>query len=331
MMGQETVLVTGAGGFIGSNLVDDQLGKGRRVIAFDIDVSRLSHLADHPACVLVEGDVRNSALLAEHVAGADIIFHLASAHLEVSKSDAYFWETNVNAVRNLLKLAVDHGVSRFVHCSSVGVYGPLRDLPADERTPCRPEILYEETKLKGEAVVRDFVESHGLSAVILRPAWVYGPRCPRTLKLFRTLKRRRFLMVGRGDNMRHPIYITDMLQAFELAATRPDIEGQTFVVASDKPVKLQELVDTIIGVQKLDYRPARIPLPVMTPMCWAVERTFQLIGKEPPFSTRSLKFFTESSAFDISKAKDTLRFKPQVPLLNGLSRTHEHFVRSGLL
>ena len=330
-MSAQTVLVTGAGGFIGSNLVDDQLARGRKVIAFDLNLDRLSHLSEDALSHCVVGDVRDEGRLAELMANTDVVFHLASAHLEVSKDDSYFWETNVQAVKTLLELASKNKVRRFVHCSSVGVYGPLAKLPADENTACHPEILYEETKLAGEQAVRDHVKATGLSALILRPAWVYGPRCPRTLKLFRTIKKKRFFMVGRGDNLRHPIYISDMLEAFELAAVAENVDGETYVIASDEPVSLRGLVNAIIDVQQLSFNPLTVPLPLMRPTCWAIESVFKLIGKEPPFSTRSLKFFTESSAFKTEKARAELGFSPTVRLQDGLSRTYEYYRENRLL
>ncbi|MDQ3581931.1 MAG: NAD(P)-dependent oxidoreductase [Pseudomonadota bacterium] len=341
MGAQETALVTGAGGFIGSNLVDDQLARGRRVIAIDVHLDRLDHLRSNPACQLQVGDVRDAAFLSRVIAGSDIpkvdipkvdiIFHLASAHLEVAKSEAYFWETNVEAVQSLLEIARNNGVRRFVHTSSVGVYGPLTTLPADEASACYPDILYERTKLEGEETVTRFVKDTGFPAVILRPAWVYGPRCPRTLKLFRTIKKRRFVMVGEGENMRHPIHIRDMLTAFELAATRPGIEGEAFVVASDHAVRLKDLITEIIAVQGLRFSPIRVPMGAMTALCLGMEGVFKVLGKEPPFSTRSLKFFTESSAFDIAKARRLLGFAPAVALHEGLAHTYRHYLAEGLL
>jgi dihydroflavonol-4-reductase len=95
-------------------------------------------------------------------------------------------------------------VRRFVHCSTVGVYGPLESLPADETTPPMPDIAYERSKLEGEAAIRSVAEEAGLEAVILRPTWVYGPLCPRTQKLIRTVARKRFFFRGDGSNRRHP-------------------------------------------------------------------------------------------------------------------------------
>ncbi len=330
-MAEDTVLITGAGGFIGSHLVDDQLARGKQVIALDLNLYRLRHTATMALCHQVVGDVQDATLLKDVLNGVDTVFHLASAHLEVSKSDAYFHEVNVTAVQTLLRLAYRQGIRRLVHCSSVGVYGPLATLPADETTACHPDTVYEETKLRGEKVVRQFVEETGFSAVVLRPAWVYGPRCPRTLKLFRTIQKKRFVMVGKGDNYRHPIYISDMLQAFNLAAQRPGIDGETFLIASAEPVQLSVLIAHIMAVQQVHFRPLAMPLALMTPVCGIVEQGCKWIGKEPPFSTRSLKFFTESSAFDIAKARRELGFAPQIALADGLEKTRQYYVDQGLL
>jgi len=323
------VLVTGAGGFIGSNLVDDQLSKGRKVSALDINLDRLGHLANHPDVDLVLGDIRDTALLERIIPGHDVVFHLASAHLEVGVPDTFFEEVNVDAVRNVVRISKDGGVGRLVHCSSVGVYGPLKTLPADEATMCAPDIPYEKTKLAGEQIVKE--SSGGLEYVILRPSWVYGPRCPRTLKLFRAIRSGKFFMVGSAKTYRHPIYISDMLQGFECAATSDSACGETLIVGAAEPVMLENLIQEVARAQSIQFRPLTVPMFIMLPACFFIEKIFGIIGKEPPFSRRSLKFFTESSAFDISKARRVLGYEPQVSLADGLKRTNEHFVSDGLL
>lgn len=317
------VLITGAGGFIGSHLVEDQLRRNNHVTALDINLDRLAHLAGRENCQLVIGDIKDDALLKKVVPGIACIFHLASAHLEVSKSESFFWETNVNALKRFLAIADENGVKRFVHCSSVGVFGKLASLPADENSPCRPDILYEKTKLAGENEVVAFSKNHRLPIVVLRPAWVYGPRCPRTQKLFRTIKKGRFFMVGSGKNLRHPIYITDMSEAFHLAAEGDTASGEIFIIASTEALPLKTLVREIARVQGAHLPAFSIPLPLMRIMCALVERLFKTLGKEPPFSSRSLKFFTESSAFDISKAQKMLHFQPRIDLHKGLSLTND--------
>ena len=168
-MAVERVLITGAGGFIGSNLVDDQLARGRAVTAFDINLDRIAHQRDNPQCKLVTGDVRDSELMEKTVPGHDIVFHLASAHLEVNEGPSYFEDINVNAVRRLIEICQGSDVQRLVHCSSVGVYGPLEKLPADEETECRPEIPYEITKLAVRLGSHGRLEGNGVSCCFEGP------------------------------------------------------------------------------------------------------------------------------------------------------------------
>jgi len=300
-----------------------------QVTALDLHLDRLDHLADNPDCELVTGDIRDEELLRRVIPGHDVVFHLASAHLEVGAPDSFFEEVNVDAVKSVVEIARDAGVGRLVHCSSVGVFGPLKSLPADENTDCAPDIPYEITKLAGERVVRE--TAGDLEYVILRPSWVYGPRCPRTLKLFRAIGSRKFIKVGSAQTFRHPIYITDMLQGFELAAASDTAVGQTLIVGAAEPVSLDDLIREVARAQDIDFKPITVPMFVMLPVCFVAEKVFGLIGKEPPFSRRSLKFFTESSAFDISRARAKLGYDPEVAIGEGLRKTREYYDREGLL
>src|SRR6185503_7561360 len=104
------------------------------------------------------------------VEGMDVVYHLASAHLDVSLSDAHYHRVNVGATLSLLGAARQAGVRRFVHCSSVGVIGDVKHPPADETTKCHPVNIYERTKLEGERVALDFARQTSFPVVVVRPA-----------------------------------------------------------------------------------------------------------------------------------------------------------------
>lgn len=325
------VLVTGAGGFIGSHLVRDQLARGRAVVAADIELGRLEALQLSGPLRCERLDVRATESLRPLLQGTDTVFHLAAAHLDVLKDEAYFYDVNERASAELVRLAAGSGVRRFVHCSTVGVYGPLERLPADEDTPPAPDIPYERSKLAGELAVRAASSEGSLTTVILRPAWVYGPLCPRTAKLIRTIARKRFFYVGDGSNLRHPLYISDMLEAFELAAQVEMPSGEPMIVAGPETVSVRRLVELIVAELGMSYRPPRLPAWLMAAACGVLERLAMLAGREPPFSRRSLKFFSESSAFDTSRAERVLGFKAVVDTREGLRRTIRHLREQGIL
>ena len=325
------VLVTGAGGFIGKNLVRDQLARGHSVTAIDVDCSQLEAMHFEGDLSSRRIDIRSSEEIRPHLSGQDTVFHLAAAHLEVHEDEAYFHDVNVRATSDIVRIAAEEGVGRFVHCSTAGVYGPLKSLPADEGTPAAPDIPYEKSKLAAEQAVREAATKGGLSCVIVRPAWVYGPLCPRTLKLIRTIANRRFFFIGNGDNQRHPIYITDMLDAFERAATRALPTGETIIAAGPETVTVRRLVELIVEELGLHYDPLRLPTWLMYVVCLTSEKTAGLLGRTPPFSRRSLKFFNESSGFDISKAMRMLDFHPSVDTRQGLRLTIQYYREQGIL
>lgn len=313
------VVVTGAGGFMGRHLVADQLRRGRRVVALDRDVSAL-HALSAPGLRLVEADVRDTGGLADALRGAEVVFHLAAAHLSVSAPASEYREVNVEAVRGLIALSAGEGVRRFVHCSTVGVYGVLQSVPADESTPCAPEFDYERTKLEGERLLLEACRSDAFPGVVLRPAWVYGPGCPRTDKLFRAIGSGRFVVAGRGGNLRHSVYIRDAVEAFELAATTPDAVGETIIIADDGAHTIRELVDEIARIEGA-AAPRSVPTAALHLAGAAAEVAFGMLGKEPPLSRRSLRFFSGNTSFRTDRARSILGFSPSWSLRSGLEET----------
>ena len=315
------VLITGAGGFIGSHLVDSQLEYGYDVRAVDLHLDLLRHQEANPHLEAIRGDITEKHLVQKLVEGIDIVYHLASAHLDVSLSDEQYRRVNVGATLSLLEAARQAGVKRFVHCSSVGVIGDVQDPPADESTECHPVNIYERTKLEGERIALDFASRTGFPVVVVRPAWVYGPRCPRTEKLFRTISKGRLPIFGRGRNLRHPVYISDAVRGLELCAETRDIDGEVFIVAGETPVESRELIKVIS--RQLNARTQNIYLPLFLGQAagLTLELMFKLVKRRPPFSRRSMDFFLKHNAYTICKAQSRLNYQPEVDLITGIQKT----------
>lgn len=320
------VLVTGGGGFMGSHLVRSQLAKGRQVRALDVETSRLADLDENESLEAIQGDITDEAVQARALDGVDTVFHLASAHLQVGIPEEIFWRVNVHNQRGFLERARDAGVQRFVHTSSVGVYGQMSGEVLDEDSPCAPDILYERTKHAGEQEVRRFFEETGFPIVILRPAWVYGPGCNRTEKLFRSIRKGRFLMVGDGRSRRYTIYIDDCSEGFELAATRDNVVGETILLTDHEPVTINELTTTIAEILGVKKPKVRVPLWLMYAACLGAEGIFKILGRQPPVSRRSLRFFTNDMALNTNKTRNVLGYNPRRTLREGLELTHRWLV-----
>lgn len=320
-MSGNACVVTGAGGFIGYHLANALAAEGHRVAGVDVRFPDPGGILGPPRFLPVIADFRDSEAMKRALHGASLLFHLASAHLQVSLPKAEFWDVNVHSLPTLLQLARDAGVSRVVHTSSVGVYGDVGSTPATEATPPDPRSIYGTTKLAGERTVLEFGQQHGFEVVVLRPAWVHGPGCPRTHKLIEALRRRRFFMIGSGKNLRHPVYIEDMIEALRLAGVAQAAAGEVLIVAGERAVTTRELVDAFCGAFGLPQPLVQVPYTVGASLAICSESLCRVIGCEPPFSRRTLEFFGTSNSFDIARARAILGFTPRYSLLEGLAAT----------
>jgi len=316
----EKVLVTGAGGFIGSHLTNRLASLGKEVIAIDVKPCPPQLKSEKIYYQLL--DIRNYNHIKELLKDVKIVYHLASVHLEVHAGEEEFEDVNVRAVKDLVTASAEAGVQRFIHTSSVGIYGDVKNPPADENSPVNPVIPYDRTKLAGEQAALQTADKTGLNLIVLRPAWVYGSGCPRTLKLLRTIKKGRFFYIGKGVNFRHPLYIDDMVEAFLLASSAPPtFAGKSYIIAGPQYMTLREMVDTF--AKALGAPKPKMAVPKSLGFClgFAAELIFGIIRSEPPFSRRSLGFFEHANAFDITAAKLDLGFIPKIDLEEGLRRT----------
>jgi dihydroflavonol-4-reductase len=318
MMG--TVLVTGARGFIGSHLVQRLASLGLQVRAVD-----LRPPVGHRSSSAVQAhqvDIGNPAAVGPLLEGVETVFHLASLHLEVRADPAAFEAVNVRASADLVTLAAQQGVKRFIHTSSVGIYGDAgRGSPLREDAPKHPDSPYERSKLKGETAILSRGRDLDLDLVVLRPAWVYGPGCPRTGKLLQALRSGRFFYIGPGDNRRHPLYIDEMIDAYLLAAEAQGIRGGIYNVGGSRIMSLREMVETFARVAGAPQPRLHLPLPLGYAAGWAAELVFHAVDREPPLSRRSLAFFRSNNAWDISAARRELGFHPVIDLEEGVRRT----------
>jgi nucleoside-diphosphate-sugar epimerase len=312
------VLITGAGGFIGSHLVDSQLEQGYDVRAVDLHLELLRHQSTNPHLEAIQGSITDQDLLKRLLDGVDIVYHLASAHLDVSLSDEHYRRVNVDATLHLIEAAKEARVKRFVHCSSVGVIGDVDHPPADETTECHPTNIYERTKLEGERTALDFARRTAFSVVVMRPAWVYGPRCPRTAKLMRAISQGRFFFFGDGQNLRHPVYISDVVKGLELCSNVDNISGEIFILAGEAAVPVSELIAALSKELGVRNPKLHFPIPLGLLGGFGLEMAFKPLRKNPPFSRRSVDFFRKHNAYSIDKAKRMLGYQPKVDLRTGI-------------
>jgi nucleoside-diphosphate-sugar epimerase len=320
------VLVTGGTGFTGSHLVRRLLEKGHRVSVIDNQKGLFYDELKAAGATIEVGSITDKGLVEKMVKGCEVVHHLAAAFRQLNVPERYYWDVNVEGTRQLLDTAHRFRVRKFIYCSTQGVHGHIKNPPGNERSPIAPEDYYQLTKYEGEKVVREYVDK-GLDAVILRPTAIYGPGDPeRFLILFRMAKRESFLMFGNGQTFYHPVYIENLVDAFELAAEKEGIRGQTYIIADEHYYSLNDLVRQVATAMGVSVRIRHFPFWPLWTAAWACEMACKPLRLRPPIFRRRVDWFRQVRAFSIDKAKKELDYRPKVDLTTGLSRTAKWYV-----
>jgi len=322
------VLVTGGTGFIGRHLCRRLLAEGCRVRVLCRSGSGPGDLEGEVEAAA--GDVTDPASLPAALAGADTVFHLASALGATPFGPQGFHAVNAEGTRNVLDAARAAGTRRVVHCSSVGVLGHVQGPPAAEDSPLHPEDDYERSKARGEQIARGEAAA-GLPVVIVRPAWAYGPGDRRTFKLIRAIAKRRFFFVGDGTTREHPVFIDDLAAGIARCRSAELEPGEVITIAGDEIVTIEDLCGRI--ARALGVPPSRLHVPrePLRTAAGLLEALFKAAGREAPLTRSKVDFFLKHRAYDTMKAKRLLGFAPRVPLDEGLPRTIAWYRAQGWL
>lgn len=249
------MLVTGAGGFIGSHLTERlvELGAKTRAMVHYNALGSAGWLDESPVRKDVEviaGDIadRDSAMLA--VKGTEVVFHLASliAIPYSYRAPASYIRTNVEGTLNVLQAARDANVERVVHTSTSEVYGTAQYVPIDERHPLRGQSPYSASKIGADKVAESFHLSFGLPLVTVRPFNTFGPRQSARAVIPTIITQCLTGSVVRLGNLqptRDLNYVTDTADGFVKAAETPEAIGLTINLGSSKEINIGDLATLI--------------------------------------------------------------------------------------
>jgi len=327
------VFITGGTGFIGSRLALRCLASGDNVVVYGqentpAEKQNRKTIEDAGARVVL-ASLTDTETLSRAMDGIDVVFHLAAAQHEANVPDSLFWDVNVKATEQLLDIAADKGVGRFVHGSTIGVYGSALSGHLDESSELRPDNIYGVTKLAGEKAV--LAAADRLPVVVIRISETYGPGDRRLLKLFKAIDKRAFFMIGNGKNVHHLIYIDDLIDGFLAAANNDKALGEVFVLAGREIVTTNEMVATIARVLGRKLLPIRVPLLPMLAVAVVMESILRPLGIQPPLHRRRMDFFKKSFLFSLDKSREILGFEPRYSFHDGVVKTAQWYKSSGLL
>lgn len=304
------VLVTGAGGFIGSHLSEMLVQAGAKVRAFvrynsrngrgnleDLEPSLLSEIE------VVAGDLRDAEAVDRAITGCDIVFHLAAlVGIPYSyQNPREVIETNILGTLNILLAARDRQTARVIHTSTSEVYGSARYVPIDEAHPLQGQSPYSASKIGADKLVESFYGAYDLPVVTIRPFNSYGPRqsaravIPTIITQALTGEE---IRLGNTDTLRDFTFVKDTARAFMLAALAEKAIGTVINAGSGHEVAIGELAQTVVDTLKR-------PIPIVVD------------GARLRPSRSEVKRLLADNRL----AKELLGWEPEVGLDEGIKRT----------
>lgn len=251
------IVVTGGAGFIGSELVHQLAASEHDIVA--VDNYATGNRANLDSVIggnvaLAEADIRDESPMRPILRHAGIVFHLACLGVRHSiHSPRENHDVNATATLQLLILAREAGVGRFVHVSSSEVYGTARWAPMTEEHPTYPHTVYGASKLAGECYARAFHDTYGYPVVIVRPFNAYGPRShhegdsgeviPKFL--LRALAGKPMIVFGDGTQTRDFTYVSDTARAIREISSCDAAIGQTVNIGSGREIAINDLAEIV--------------------------------------------------------------------------------------
>lgn len=325
-----TIVVTGAAGHVGTNLCLALLADGHDVRAVDLrePVRAVRHGARW-----IRADIRDAAAVGKALDGCEIVYHLAAVISVTGGLNGLVDSVNVDGVRILAQAALERGVPRFVHCSSVHAFdlAALGGRPCDETSPrsVRADLpAYDRSKAAGEVELRRAID-HGLDAVIVNPSGILGPvddAPSRMGSVLLALWRRRLpaLVVGGFDW----VDVRDVVRALRSAATRGRT-GESYLIAGHR-VGIVEIAHVAASVSGSRVVTRTAPMALARVTAPIAELLVRRTGWGLLPTREALHALETFPSVDGSKARRELGHEPR-PFGETLADLHAYFVESGRL
>lgn len=304
------MLVTGAGGFIASHLIETLVHQGAQVRALvrynsrgDPGLLRLLPTDTLKQVELIPGDLRDLPTVQQAMQNIDLVFHLG-ALISIPYSyqhPAEVIETNINGTLNVLLAGRALGVSRIVHTSTSEVYGTAQRVPIDENHPLQGQSPYSASKIGADKIAESFYCAYNLPVVTLRPFNTYGPRQSARAVIPTIITQalsQKVIRLGNQNTRRDFTFIRDTVEGFLLAGATSGIEGGAYNLGSGSEVRIGDLAHQIV----------------------------QLIGRPVEFELDTARLRPEKSEVqrllaDNNRVRQQLGWEPQVDLAHGLQKT----------
>ncbi len=313
------VTMIGASGFVGTRLIDLLKQESERYSLKNIDLLPSYFFND----ITEIGDVREQEQMDEKLKGSDVVVLLAAQHRDDVSPTSLYYDTNVGGMRVTLNAMEKNGIKCLVFFSSVAVYGLNKKNP-NEAHPADPFNHYGKSKWQAEEVLQEWYKKHpDWNIDIIRPTVIFGERNRGNVyNLLKQISSGKFLMVGRGDNVKSMAYVGNIVAFVKFMIDKVTTGYNVFNYIDKPDTNMNDLVALVEKVLKKNIPSTHFPywMGMMGGYCFDI--LSKITGKKYAVSSVRVKKFCAVTQFDSTKAM-TSGFVPPYTLQEGLARTLE--------
>ncbi|MCM1175363.1 MAG: NAD(P)-dependent oxidoreductase [Blautia sp.] len=325
------IIVTGANGFIGTNLINELLNeKEYQITALVREKSKRNDLKEEERLSVIEVNYMEEET-GRRFHNQDICIHLIGQMGKYGVKEEEFREINVNLTMRILRWCEQEGVKQFIFCSTPGVQGFGHRLAVEEERYA-PRNFYEKTKAQAEKEIISFCQKADIKYTIIRPDFVYGPGDRRRIKMYKNIKEKKFILTTSGKAYLHPTYILDVTQGFMKSLGNVYAYNQIFNISAKEDVTSQKYLTIIADCVNSRLIHINIGYKISVFLASIAERVFEkLLKKESFVSKNKIDFLALDHSTSNKKAEKLIGFAPEYDIKKGMEQTISWCTREKLL
>ncbi|MCH8853962.1 MAG: NAD-dependent epimerase/dehydratase family protein, partial [Planctomycetes bacterium] len=327
-------LVTGATGLLGSHIVEQLHKRGRPVRALVRRSSDITWLETLPV-EIVYGDVTDPASIERAMQGVQTVYHAAA---RVGDWGAWheFQSITIDGTANMIHAAERVGVDRFVHISSISVYGYVdgEGVSFDESAPLGYGLYrwahYSRAKVQAEELIWSAQQRGKVAFTVIRPSWLYGERDRTTMgRLIRNARAGKLKLIGDGNNRLNVVHAANVAEGCILAADAERAIGEAYNCSNDGVLTQKQYFNRVAEASGAKPVSRTVPYKVVYNLAFFLECLYRLVGsKKPPLITRyTVWLIGRRCFFETHKAREQLGWKSTISYEDGIPEAVAHYLR----